>query len=1212
MPLPRGAVRKQILLTAVSSVMAARALAQVDASWIGPAAFEHEAVYGSARGPVNVLNQGHSWTDSPNWTSQPFPDQDGAATIALAGNGTAADRQARIIITLDQTVALREISFANSAGVDITDTQPAINASLIASETGLTIRSSRYHPETPSRANYFHGGNYIAVPIGGDGEVTVSGGAVVTFSKTNTFTGALNLNGGVLAISGTSLDAKLGAGNLLRLSNGTLRAAPNSGAAISRNITLSGGGGTIANSSSSALHLNGIIDGAGALRTENRWLRLNGQNIYNGPTTVAGDGLIIAGSIRNSSAIDSLGVLQLNRPAGSLEFDRIGDNTPVILRGGVLAMSAADAAPMSETIGTLTAAGGLNTIRFAGAAMSLQSSSIVRNHRAGVFIDGPAVGVSSTLQIANLAAYATGGDGGALTSTQKIVPWMYAYAGPDAGTHNGSGRGSFVTVGATGARPLDLITEYAALSMAAAEDNVRVTSNQSVGMTGKTINALLLGSSSNLDTGASSTVLGGTLTISSGAILNTTRGNVIQNAINFGSAEGVIISASTAGANGDLGLSMWGPLSGSNGVTKFGPGDLFLGGASTFSGPVTIGSGRVTIIDDVLPNGASPLGQSADPIILVAGGTQPGATETGGGTRLTNGRSGGSLTIARPIIVRGATHQAALGAALDNAADTGVLNILGGVQLESVDASLGLTRGRVVFASPISGPGRMRDAGAITIAFAAPSPGWTGGIEMSLNGGTTHYEIASSQALGVGTVFVGATSRNTIRAVGRREIANPVLFALAATNSAVTFDGDLTFTGSLDFGGNVGRPIVVPAGANVTINGAANNGSFRLLGGAFGAAQSGGTLTLASATDIDGRILIGDPGYAASSQAPTAGATLRITHNAALGRAGVQIDASGSMIQLDGSAGNLDIAGGDLFLRNTGVNGQGALYNSAGANHANVNIAITADASIGVATGTSLQINGALADLSAATAGFGTATLTKTGGGRLLAWRIANSSLQTGEYAGTSLQQNAIVKLNLDAGEVVVADLPGARRPDQVSVVRDLQVNPSARLDLGDSAMIVDYATISPRAAIEQLIESAYNNGAWNGSGIATSANGAIAVVEANEVTSSFPFSYLGQRLDATSLIVTFTLPGDADLNGTVDINDFALLAANFNRPSRWFGGDFNYDSQTTLGDFALLAQRFNQSLDAAPSPRVPEPSITIFLSLSLFANRQNREQARG
>lgn len=1193
--------------------MAARAWAQVDASWIGPAAFEHEAVYGSTRGPVNVLNQGHYWSDSPTWTGQPFPSQDGAATIALAGNGAAADRQARIIITLDQTVALRELSLANSAGVDITDTQPAINASLIASETGLTIRSSRYHPEAPSRASYFQSGNYVAVPIGGDGEVTVTGGAVVTFSKNNTFTGALNIDGGVLAISGTSLDSKLGAGNLLRIHNGTLRASPTSGAAISRDITLSGGGGTIANSSSSALHLNGIIDGDGGLRTESHWLRLNGQNSYTGPTTVAGDGLIVAGSIRHSSAIDSRGVLQLNRPAGSVESDRIGDTAPVTLRGGVMAMSAADSALMSETVGTLTAAGGLNTIRFGGAAMSLQSPAIVRQDRAGVFVDGPVIGVSSTLHIGNLATQAIGGSGGALSTSQKIVPWMYAYAGPDAGTHNGSGRGSFVTVGVTGARPLDLLTEYASLSTAGADDNVRVTSNQSVGLSGKTINALLLGSPSNLDTGANSTVLGGPLTIASGAILNTTRGNVIQNTINFGSAEGVIISASTAGANGDLGLSIWGAISGSNGVTKFGPGDLFLGGASTFSGPVTVGSGRVTIIDDVLLNAPSPLGQSTDPIILVAGGTQPGATEPGGGTRLTNGRSGGSLTIARPIIVRGATHATAIGAALDNAADTGVLNILGGVQLASGDAPLGLTRGRVVFVAPISGPGRMRDAGANTISFASPSPNWTGGIEMGLNGGATTYEVASSQAFGAGTVFVGATSMNTIRATGRHEIATPIVFALGAANSAVTFDGDLTLTGAIDFGGNVGRPIAVPAGANVTIGGLAGNGSFRLLGGAFGSAQSGGTLTIASATAIDGRILIGDPGYTASSQSPTAGAALRITHNSALGRAGVQIDAPGSMIQFDGSAENLNIAGGDLFLRHSGVNGQGALFNSAGANHAHVNIAITADAAIGVATGSSLQITGTLADLSAATAGFGTATLTKTGAGRLSLERIANSSLQTGDYTGTSLQKNAIVQLRVDSGEVAITDLPGARRHDQLSIIKNLHIDPAARLDLSDSAMIVDYATISPRAMIEQLVQTGFNGGDWNGNGIATSADGAIAVVEASEIGLSFPLTYLGQQLDATSLIVTFTLPGDADVNGTVNISDFALLAANFNRPSRWFAGDFNYDAQTTLGDFALLAQRFNQSVDAAPSARnVPEPSITIFLSLGLFANRRKREQARG
>jgi hypothetical protein len=69
-------------------------------------------------------------------------------------------------------------------------------------------------------------------------------------------------------------------------------------------------------------------------------------------------------------------------------------------------------------------------------------------------------------------------------------------------------------------------------------------------------------------------------------------------------------------------------------------------------------------------------------------------------------------------------------------------------------------------------------------------------------------------------------------------------------------------------------------------------------------------------------------------------------------------------------------------------------------------------------------------------------------------------------------------------------------------------------------------------------------------------------------------------------------LPGDANFSGSVDIADFATLAANFNAPGEmfWYDGDFNDDLTVGIADFSLLASNFN--LSAARSPMViPEPS---------------------
>ena len=65
-----------------------------------------------------------------------------------------------------------------------------------------------------------------------------------------------------------------------------------------------------------------------------------------------------------------------------------------------------------------------------------------------------------------------------------------------------------------------------------------------------------------------------------------------------------------------------------------------------------------------------------------------------------------------------------------------------------------------------------------------------------------------------------------------------------------------------------------------------------------------------------------------------------------------------------------------------------------------------------------------------------------------------------------------------------------------------------------------------------------------------------------------------------------FVFAGDANRDRTVDLGDFALLAANFNRPGTFSQGDFNYSGTVELGDFSILASRMNQSLPPAALAR--------------------------
>ena len=92
------------------------------------------------------------------------------------------------------------------------------------------------------------------------------------------------------------------------------------------------------------------------------------------------------------------------------------------------------------------------------------------------------------------------------------------------------------------------------------------------------------------------------------------------------------------------------------------------------------------------------------------------------------------------------------------------------------------------------------------------------------------------------------------------------------------------------------------------------------------------------------------------------------------------------------------------------------------------------------------------------------------------------------------------------------------------------------------------------------------------------------------------PTTWLATVYRPGSVTVAVALPGDANLDGSVNIADFSILASNFNRPGDWLQGNFNGDPLVGIGDFALLAANFNQSLPegARRGAVAPEPSSAV------------------
>ena len=172
--------------------------------------------------------------------------------------------------------------------------------------------------------------------------------------------------------------------------------------------------------------------------------------------------------------------------------------------------------------------------------------------------------------------------------------------------------------------------------------------------------------------------------------------------------------------------------------------------------------------------------------------------------------------------------------------------------------------------------------------------------------------------------------------------------------------------------------------------------------------------------------------------------------------------------------------------------------------------------------------------------------------------------------------------LSVGAGGIARVKPGGAR----VLTVTSLSVTGTGRLDLTDNAMIIDHAGVSPVAAIQALLRSGFNGGAWNGPGIvssvaATRPETGIGFADATDLFTSFPATFQGQAIDNTSVLLRHTRNGDSDLNGAVNLADFNRFAANFGQTNRrWSQGDFDYNGTVNLVDFNRLAVNFGISAD--------------------------------
>lgn len=270
------------------------------------------------------------------------------------------------------------------------------------------------------------------------------------------------------------------------------------------------------------------------------------------------------------------------------------------------------------------------------------------------------------------------------------------------------------------------------------------------------------------------------------------------------------------------------------------------------------------------------------------------------------------------------------------------------------------------------------------------------------------------------------------------------------------------------------------------------------------------------------------------------------------------------------------LAGATLNLNNGSVASQLNVVN--GSHAISAPVVVSGALSVDVAPASGVLTVAALNDVPG--------SLSKTGAGELVVNRVRAQAL------------------DVSAGVVAVTPV---RNVANTSVVDGLMIADGARFDLGNNDLVLNYTGPSPLAAIENLIDQ----GQGGTTGIITSvATGAQALGVADRADLGNPGAFSGVTLTGNAVLVRFTLRGDANLSGTVDIGDFAIMASNFNQPGRWATGDVTYDGIVNIGDFSLLASNFNLSLPAGAlrGSAVPEPaSLGVLSTAGLILGRRRR-----
>jgi fibronectin-binding autotransporter adhesin len=458
-------------------------------------------------------------------------------------------------------------------------------------------------------------------------------------------------------------------------------------------------------------------------------------------------------------------------------------------------------------------------------------------------------------------------------------------------------------------------------------------------------------------------------------------------------------------------------------------------------------------------------------------------------------------------------------------------------------------------------------------------------LDTVLNGGV--LEIASQSNIGDGSatnnILVNGTS--TLRTTGAVGNISKSITLNAGTFTLDTAGQSFNLTGPMSGAGSFAKT----GAGDVTVSGNMTH--------AGSVAVSGGIVTLSGNNSFAGRTTV------------SAGATVRTTTNTALGtaagdtfvRGGSGADANSTLI-LDGSAGNLTIAENFLIegkSSGSGGNATAHINNESGNNTISGTVTLDAAGTWYNLTSTSgsLTVSGGVVNpltgtrqLNLRGAGNGAINGNVTNPGAATDFRFAKFDGGTwtlggaNQFAGANaVNGGTLVVANSDAlgtGSLSIADtattVAQVGLPKAISVA-SISTTGSGKFDITNNSLVIKNSTL---ATVTAQIVQGYNNGDFFGSGITSSTaandpNFLTAVGYAANIDAAYvTFEGVG-GLDDGDVLVKYTYYGDADLTGSVDLDDFNLFLAGYqdpaNVPQTWIYGDFDYTGSVDLDDFNLF-----------------------------------------